>query len=106
MLGGKVVDTKFVVIPTFIQFQVKLGIPWFPSMQDIASPLHKYLKLIHDGETQTINHSLYHPSRPHDFSTIDLFWFPISSSTSSHPDDLFQSYQTFECQKICELSFS
>lgn len=31
-LSGKVVYTNFDVIPTFDQFQVKLGIPWLSSM--------------------------------------------------------------------------
>ena len=37
---GKVVNSTLIVIPTFDQFQVKLGLPWLTSIQDIAFPFH------------------------------------------------------------------
>lgn len=59
----KVVDTTFIIVHTFNQFQVKLGIPWLSSMQVVASPFHKCLNFPHYSEIKNINHILYHPYR-------------------------------------------
>ena len=71
-LCGIFVDTTFIVAAISDQFQVKIIFPCLSSMQDIASPLHKCFVFSNDGEIKTINHSLYHPSRPRNYVDINF----------------------------------
>ena len=89
-------NTTFVVVPTFYQFQVKLGLPWLNSMHAISSPIHKCLKFVYDDEVKTINHSLYHTARPRDVATIDFFWPSLPNSCLARPNHLFRSYQVYK----------
>ena len=72
-LCGKIVKTTFVVVHTFDQFQVKLGLPWLNSMHVVASPIHKCLNFFYDDEVKIVNHSLCHTSGPRDSTTIVFF---------------------------------
>lgn len=53
-LSRKAIYTKFFVIPTSNQFQVKFGISWISFMQHIDSPIHKCLKFPHNGEVSPL----------------------------------------------------
>jgi hypothetical protein len=90
------VNTTFVVVSTFDQFQVNLGLPWLNAMHVVASPIHKCLKYIYGDEVKMINHSFYHTSRPWDVFTIDLFWPSLPSSCPARHDHLFCSYQVYK----------
>lgn len=60
-VGNKCLDVTFLFIPTFGQFQVRLGLPWLTFMKAISSPIHKRLKFPHNGDIITTNHSLRKP---------------------------------------------
>lgn len=70
-VGKKYVDVTFEVIPTFDQFQVRLGLPWLTSMKAIASPIHKCLKLP-CAKIIMINHIIYKPLASHGNLTLEF----------------------------------
>ena len=65
-------------------------------MHVVASPIHKFLKFIYDDEVKTVNHSLYHTSRPGDDATFDFFWPSLPDSCSAQTYHLFCSYQVYK----------
>ena len=54
---GKMVDITLIFIPTSYKFQVNLGTPWLYYMKAMDSPIHRCLKVPHDGRIKYINHS-------------------------------------------------
>ena len=90
-LCKKIVNTTLVVVPSSYQFQVKLGLPWLNAMHVVASSIHKCLKFVYDDKVKTINHSIYHTSRPRDYATINFFWPLLPNSYPFQPDHLFHS---------------
>ena len=97
-------NTTLFVVPTSRQFQIKLGLVWLSSMRFVALPSHKCFKFFYDEEVKIVNHSLYHPSRPRDCTTLDLFWPSLPNSCPSQPNHIFHSYQVYKHHKILKLS--
>ena len=95
-LCGKVVNSTFVISPTFDQFQMRLGLPWLTTMQAIASPINQCIKFPYDGDIKMINHSIYHPSKPQHCATLDFFWTSLPTPPPTQLDYMFDSYKEYK----------
>ena len=63
-LCKNIVNTTFIVVPTFDQLQVELCLPRLNAMPVVSFPIKKYLKFFCDDKMKIVTHSLYHTSRP------------------------------------------
>lgn len=96
LVGPRIIDTVFDVIPESGLFRVKLGIPWLASMNGVASVIHKCLKFSHKGVVHVVHDIGYQPLVSRGGYSLDHFWPSSVGPLPSRIDLLHKNYMKYK----------